>query len=174
MTTRNAVAVEDLRVSPFTILGSEWMLLTSGDFQTKTFNTMTVAWGGLGTMWNKPIVMVVVRPTRYTYDFTEKCDSFTVTSFPIELKEKLQYLGSHSGRDSDKIAETGLIPEAATSVDSPGFEEADLLLECKKIYFDDFNPANFVADYIAEQYNDDFHRMYFGEIVAASATDRYL
>ncbi len=125
-------------------------------------------------MWQKPLVMVVVRPTRYTYEFTEKCDSFTVAAFPENMKDKLAYLGSHSGRDSDKIAESGLTPEVASAVDSPGFEEADLLLECKKTYFDDFKPENFVADYIAKQYDNDYHRMYFGEIVAVSATDRYL
>ena len=174
MSNRQNVNIEDLRVSPFTILGQEWMLLTSGSFEDKEFNTMTVAWGGLGTMWHKPLIMVVVRPTRHTYDFMEKCDSFTVTAFPTDLKEKLTYLGSHSGRDSDKISEAGLTPEACSTVASPGFKEADLLLECKKTYFDDFKPDNFLADYIAPQYNDDYHRMYFGEIVAVSATERYL
>ena len=127
MSNRQNVNIEDLRVSPFTILGQEWMLLTSGSFEDKEFNTMTVAWGGLGTMWHKPLIMVVVRPTRHTYDFMEKCDSFTVTAFPTDLKEKLTYLGSHSGRDSDKISEAGLTPEACSTVASPGFEEADLL-----------------------------------------------
>lgn len=118
--------------------------------------------------------MVVVRPTRYTYEFMEECTSFTVSAFPAELKDKLTYLGSHSGRDTDKIAEAKLTPEAASSVDAPAFVEADLVIECKKTYFDDFNPDHFMADYIAKQYNNDYHRMYFGEVVAVSATERYL
>lgn len=150
------------------------MLLTAGSFSENNFNTMTIAWGGLGTMWQKPLVMVVVRPTRYTYEFMEKHGTFTVAAFPADLKEKLQYLGSHSGRDSDKISEAGLTPQASLAAEAPSFAEADLVLECRKSYFDDYNPDNFLADYIAKQYNNDYHRMYFGEVIAASATERYL
>lgn len=174
MSDRKQVDVKDLRVSPFSILGDDWMLLTAGSFKEKSFNTMTVAWGGLGTMWAKPLVMVVVRPTRHTYEFMEQHDTFTLTAFPETLKDKLTYLGSHSGRDSDKIAEVQLTPEASSSVEAPAFKEADLVLECKKSYFSDFMPENFIADYIAGQYNEDYHRMYFGEVVAVSATERYL
>ena len=173
MTKRSSLAVDDLKVSPFTVLGKDWMLLTAGSFKEASFNTMTVGWGALGTMWNKPFVMVVVRPGRYTYEFTEKFDSFTLTAFSADLQDKLKYLGSHSGRDSDKIAESDLTPEASTVVDAPTFAEAELAMECRKIYFDDFNPENFLADYIAKQYNNDFHRMYFGEIIALSATEKY-
>lgn len=174
MSIRKSVELKDLRVSPFTLLEREWMLLTAGDFNKHKFNCMTVAWGGLGTMWQKPIAMVVVRPTRFTYEFIEKSDSFTLTAFPHDQKKQLQYLGSHSGRDSDKIAESGLTPEAAQSVAAPGFREADLLIECKKIYFDDFKPANFLAEYIPPLYNNDYHRMYFGEVTAVSASEKYL
>ena len=174
MRKRRPVDCKDIRVSPFSLMGDNWMLLTSGDFKSRSFNTMTIGWGGMGTMWAKPLVMVVVRPTRYTYEFMEKHDTFTVTAFPPELKQKLQYLGSRSGRNSDKIAESGLTPEASSAVAAPSFAEADLVLECRKSYFSDFDPAHFVADYIAGQYNKDYHRMYFGEVVAASATDRYL
>lgn len=174
MSNRKHVELKDLRVSPFTILDREWMLLTAGDFSERKFNCMTVAWGGLGTMWQKPLAMVVVRPTRFTYEFMEKYNSFTLTAFPAELKKQLQYLGSHSGRDTDKIAVAGLTPEASSSISAPGFSEADLLIECKKIYFDDFKPANFLADYIPPLYNNDYHRMYFGEVTAVSACERYL
>lgn len=174
MSQRKTIDIKDLRVSPFTILDKDWMLLTSGDLSRKKFNTMTVAWGGLGTMWQKPLVMVVVRPTRFTYSFMEEYDSFTLTAFPPEFRKQLQYLGSHSGRESDKISEAGLTPEAAQSVPSPAFREADLLIECRKIYFDDFKPANFLADYIQPLYNEDYHRMYFGEVTAVSASKRYI
>ncbi len=174
MSDRKIVDPKELKVSPFTVLGEGWMLLTAGSLKDGSFNTMTVAWGGLGTMWQKPLVMVVVRPTRYTFEFMEKSDSFTVSAFPPELKEKLAYLGSHSGRDSDKIAETGLTPEASSVVEAPSFTEADLVLECRKSYYNDFVPENFIADYIAGQYDNDYHRMYFGEVAAVSATERYL
>jgi flavin reductase (DIM6/NTAB) family NADH-FMN oxidoreductase RutF len=142
------------------------MLLTSGDFETGHFNTMTVGWGSLGVMWSKPFVQVVVRPTRYTYGFMERYDSFTLCAFPRTNRKALSFLGSRSGRDSDKIKEAGLTPIASTVVCAPAFAEANLIFECKKMYWDDFHPANFLKPTIEKNYPlKDYHRIYFGEIV---------
>lgn len=128
---------------------------------------MTVAWGSLGAMWNKPFVQVVVRPVRYTYEFMERYDTFTLCAFPEAYRKALSLLGSKSGRDSDKIAESGLTPIPSTKVTAPGFAEADLIVECRKIYWDDFDPAHFLLPEIAQNYpQKDYHRVYFGEIVA--------
>ena len=144
-----------------------WLLLTSGDFKSGNFNTMTVAWGSIGQMWNKPFVQAVVRPTRYTFEFMEKYDTFTLCAFPDEYKPALNLLGSKSGRDGDKIAETNLNVMQSSVVAAPSFKEADLIIECKKIYWDDFKPENFLVPEIDNNYKlKDYHRVYFGEILA--------
>lgn len=148
------------------------MLLAAGD--GRSYNVMTVAWGSLGVMWDKPFAMVVVRPTRHTRGFIDAGDSFTLSAFSEEHREKLSYCGSHSGRDGDKVKASGLSPVASRKVSVPSFEEAELVIECRKIYFDDFAPQNFLADYIHEKYPQrDYHRMYFGEIVSIEGTSKY-
>jgi flavin reductase (DIM6/NTAB) family NADH-FMN oxidoreductase RutF len=153
---------------------NQGMLLTSGDFKKGHFNTMTVGWGSLGVMWVKPFVQVVVRPTRYTYEFTEKYNNFTLCAFPKEYRKALTLLGTKSGRDSDKIKESDLIPRESKEVSSPGFAEANLIFECKKIYWDDFKPENFLHPNIDKNYpQKDYHRIYFGEVLAIWGTDDY-
>ncbi len=155
--------------------GNDWFLLTSGDFKNGKFNTMTVAWGSFGVMWQKPIAMVVVRPSRHTYGFIEKYDSFTLTAFGPSHRNALSFCGVKSGRDTDKIKGTGLTPIPSLKIGSPGFDEAELIVECRKIYFDDFKPGNFLDPAIEGNYSGkDYHRMYFGEIVSISGDKKYL
>jgi flavin reductase (DIM6/NTAB) family NADH-FMN oxidoreductase RutF len=151
------------------------LLLTSGDHVSGKYNTMTVGWGGLGRMWKRPMAMVVVRPQRYTYQFMEQYPDFTLCHFPPEYSDALMFCGSYSGRDADKIGECGLIAIASAEVASPGFEQADLIVECRKMYFDDFEPEHFLAEFIEENYPaKDYHRIYLGEIKTVFATERYL
>lgn len=150
------------------------LLLACGDFAAATYNFMTVAWGGLGFMWERPLAVIVVRPSRYTYEFVERYPDFTLNLFPELYAEQVAWCGAHSGREVDKVKHTGLTPTAGRRVASPVFAEAELVLECRKSYFSDFEPARFVADYIAGHYpKKDYHRMYFGEILAASGTTAY-
>lgn len=143
----------------------QWFLLTSGDFDKGHFNTMTVSWGFFGIMWNKPIAMVVVRPTRFTYEFMEKYETFTLSAFDKKHKKDLSLLGTRSGRDGDKIAETSLTVAPSSTVAAPTFEEAELIIECRKIYYDDFKPENFIDPALEKNYAaNDYHRMYIGEI----------
>jgi len=152
----------------------QWFLLTSGDFSEKRYNTMTVGWGSLGTMWEKPFVQVVVRPSRYTFEFMEKYDSFTLCAFPDRFRDTLLMLGSKSGRDGDKIAESGLTPIRSSKVAAPGFEEAELIIECRKIYWDDLEPAHFLDPGIEENYPEkDYHRVYFGEVLGVFGERKY-
>lgn len=171
---RNKIEVKELNVNPHHIWNDQWFLLTCGDFAKGEFNTMTVAWGSFGTMWHKPFAQIVVRPTRYTYEFTEKYDNFTLTAFPEEYKKALSLLGSKSGRDLDKIKESGLTPIASKIVSSPGFAEAELIIECKKIYWDDFKPEQFLDPVIEKSYPDrDYHRAYFGEMIYIEGTAKF-
>ena len=161
----------------FNLWANQWFLLTAGDFKTGEFNTMTVAWGSMGVMWSKPFAMVVLRKQRHTLKFIQSYDSFTLTAFPESYKKALSICGSKSGRDSDKIKESGLTPIASTQVDAPTFEGAELVLECMKSYSGGMldtkgfqNPALIKEIYPA----NDYHLMFWGEIVAIQGTEKYV
>lgn len=169
-----AIPFERLMVRPCNLWLNQWLLLTAGDFAEGHFNSMTVAWGSLGVMWNKPFVQVVVRPVRYTYQFLERYETFTLCAFPEAYRKALSLLGTKSGRDGDKIAEAGLTPIASTRVAAPAFAEADLIIECRKVYWDDLAPAHFLAPEIEQNYpQKDYHRIYFGEIMAILGDEAY-
>ena len=171
---RRSIAPENLSVRSHHLWAAQWLLLTSGDFSAGRFNTMTVGWGSIGTMWGRPFAQVVVRPVRYTYEFMEQYDTFTLSAFPDQHRPALQLLGSKSGRDGDKIAEAGLTPIPSSQVAAPAFEEADLILECRKIYAQDMDPACFLDPAIDENYpKKDYHRIYYGEILAVHGEDQY-
>ena len=171
---RQPIPCDQLLVQAHALWAEQWMLLTAGDFDQGHFNTMTVAWGSLGTMWGRPFAQVVVRPVRYTYEFIEQYDTFTLCAFPEDYTPALQLLGTKSGRDGDKIAEAGLKPIASSRVAAPGFDEAELIIECRKIYADDLNPARFLDPEIDRNYpKKDYHRFYFGEVVAINGESSF-
>lgn len=171
---RKAIPLDDISVRFRHLWARQSMLLTAGDFAEGRFNTMAVGWGGFGELWDGPLAMVVVRPQRYTYEFIEQYDTFTLTALPPALRPAIMLLGTKSGRDGDKIAEAGLTPIASTEVAAPGFAEAELIIECRKVYFGDISPANFVDPAIDKHYpQKDYHRFYFGTIVAASGESAY-
>jgi len=151
----------------------QWFLLTCGDIHKKDYNSMTVAWGSFGHIWNIPFAQVVVRHSRYTYQFMEKYDSFTLCSFHEKYRKNLKTLGSKSGRDGDKIAESGLTPMPSKTITAPGFAEAGVIIECQKIYWDDMKPAHFLDKGILKYYkNDDYHRIYYGKILSITRNDQ--
>jgi flavin reductase (DIM6/NTAB) family NADH-FMN oxidoreductase RutF len=172
---RQAIDIAQLQIRPLHLFHTQWALVTSGDFAAGDYNTMTIGWGALGTMWSKPFAFVAVRHSRYTYTFMQKYDSFTVTAFPAVHHAALSLLGTKSGRDGDKITESGLTPQAGQVVAAPVFAEAEIVLECRKIYADDLNPAHFLDDSIYKHYpHRDFHCIYYCEIVHVSATPKYI
>lgn len=152
---------------------NQWLLLTGGDFHKKDYNTMTVAWGYFGIMWGKPCAVVVVRPSRHTFKYMEEYDTFTLSAFPEKYRDDLTLLGTKSGRDGNKIAETDLTVFPSQKIAAPGFKEAELIIECKKIYWDDFKAQNFLDSFIDEIYPlKDYHRMYFGEILEIRSIEK--
>ena len=159
----------------FEIWNSGWFLLTSGDYQAGRYNCMTVSWGSFGCLWNLPVAMVVVRPSRYTFEFINQHESFTLCAFPEEYRKDLTYLGTHSGRDGDKIAHSDLVPCAARQVAAPVFEQAELAIECRRVYWHDLAPEHFQDVRIQPHYpQGDYHRMLVGEILAVSGdTDKF-
>lgn len=148
--------------NPFAMIGKEWMLVTAG--QPGDLNTMTASWGGMGVMWNVPVAAAVVRPSRYTYEFMEREKYYSLSFLDSGCRRALQICGSRSGRDCDKVGEAGLTPR--TDAAAPYFDEARLVLICRKAYFSDLKPENFLDATLETHYNgEDYHRMYVGEIV---------
>ena len=147
-------------------IGSDWALVTAGDYVEQ--NTMTVSWGGVGVMWNYPVAIVVIRPQRYTFEFTERCDKLTLSFLPEQYRKALTYCGTHSGRDEDKISNAGL-SVTFTEEDTPAIAEARLVLECRKLYTDTIKAENFIEQGIVERWypESDFHKVYVLQITNA-------
>jgi flavin reductase (DIM6/NTAB) family NADH-FMN oxidoreductase RutF len=174
LVTRESISFADLCVNASALWSRKALVLAAGDFAAGEYNAMTVGWGSLGYMWNRPFAQIVVRPTRYTYGFTERWDTFTLCALPAKRRDALKLLGTRSGRDGDKIAAAGLTPIASRVVAAPGFAEAELILECRKIYWDDLAPRQFLPPDIEDNYpQKDYHRIYFGEIAAIAGTPAY-
>lgn len=147
----------------FSLIGDQWMLITAGT--KEQCNTMTASWGGLGVLWGKPVATVYIRPQRYTLEFVEREDTFTLCFFGAEYRKALTLCGSKSGRDVDKVKECGFT--VATAEGAPYFEEADLVLVCRKAYWQDIDPTHFLDGEIDGKWypEHDYHRMFIGEIV---------
>lgn len=153
--------IKELTVSPVKMIADEWALLSAGE--TSHFNTMTVSWGGVGELWGREVAFVFVRPQRYTYEFMEASDSFTLSFFGGEYKQALGVCGSKSGRDIDKCKETGLEPMEVDGAVT--FRQAKTVFVCKKIAYQDLDPNGFLDPSIMDTYAlKDYHRMYVGVI----------
>jgi len=173
--TLQTISPKELLVKPYDLIERQTLVLTSGSFAQRNFNAMVIGWGFLGCMWNRPCVIVPVRPTRYTYNFIENAPDFTLCAFPEAYKEDVLFLGTHSGRNEDKLSCTRLTPQASQAVSAPSFAEAELVIECKKIYRADLDPSCFLDPSIGRHYPlKDFHRMYYGEMVAVRAEPGFL
>ncbi|OPZ99157.1 MAG: Flavoredoxin [Bacteroidetes bacterium ADurb.Bin408] len=158
------ITYKEFNAEAIKLIGDDWMLVAAGNFTNK-FNMMTANWGGLGWLWNKPVAFIFVRPQRYTYEFTEREPIFTLTFFEEKYRDILSLLGSKSGRDMDKMKNSGLTP-FETENKSIAFKEAQIILECKKIYATKINSADFTDKDIDNKVypKKDYHTMYIGEI----------
>jgi len=151
------------------MVGDDWMLITAGDGKEKgQYNTMTASWGGLGSMWGFQVSFIMVRNQRYTYQFLEKSKYYTLTFYDNKYRPQLQKIfGTKSGRDSDKVKESGFHP-----IDTGygmAYSEANLIICCRKIYGDKMAEENAIPELSKEWYfngSKDYHKIYFGEIVA--------
>jgi flavin reductase (DIM6/NTAB) family NADH-FMN oxidoreductase RutF len=140
-----------------------WALLTAG--KTDNFNSMTISWGGLGTLWNKPVATVYVRTSIYTHDFMDTNDYFSISFYPEQYRKTLGVLGSKSGRDMDKMRASGLTPKKIGETIS--FEEAETTIICRKLFKQSLEVANMPEDVIKDLYTGQApHDMYIGEVVA--------
>lgn len=157
------IDIKSLSFKPFELIGNEWMLITAGDLQSH--NTMTASWGGVGIMWNNPVITTYIRPQRYTKEFIDREKYFTVSFYGDKFKPALQLCGTKSGREINKTRESGLTPKIFGK--SIAFEQAKLVIVCEKQYVQQIDPESFI-DYqiIDSSYpNKDFHLMYISKIV---------
>lgn len=167
------IPIQDLTLNPFTAIAKEWMLITAGTQETG-YNTMTASWGHLGSVWGHggglPTSVVYVRPQRYTTDFLNREDYYSLSFFPESYRSQLAYLGSRSGRNGDKIAESGLTPVFGNSC--TWFAQAKLVLICRKLYSAPLIEAGFHDRSILETCypQRDLHQMYLGEVVKVLAS----
>jgi len=148
-------------------IGQEWMLITAGT--PEHFNTMTASWGCVGWLWNRPVAVAFIRPERYTYEFVENSDHFTLAFLGEEHRQIHTVCGSQSGRAVDKVAATGLQP-ILTELGHVTFGQARLTLDCQKLYADTFKPENFLSQIPFRWYGGaegGYHKMYIAEILAA-------
>lgn len=151
-----------IEFNPYQKISNEWFLVTAGD--DSGWNTMTASWGFAGIMWGKQTFTTVIRPQRYTKEFIDKSNEFTICFFKENYKKALAFCGSHSGRDCDKAKETGLTPFFFDGVTA--FEQADMVLVCEKAYVQAMDNDCFVNKALAEENYaaGDYHCQYIGVV----------
>lgn len=153
---------EELSKNAFTMIGKEWLLVTA-EKEGKA-NSMTASWGGVGVMWGKNVAFVVIRPQRYTKEFIDSSDTFSLSVLDDSYRKTLSYLGSVSGRNEDKIQKSGLV--LSHDGETPYFSEANTVLICRKLYAQEFKPECFIDPEPEHKWypDKDYHTMYIVEI----------
>ena len=154
---------EDISENIFKLVNEDWMLICAG--KPDHYNMMTASWGGAGFLWKKYIAIIFIRPQRHTFLFVENSPFFTINFFDEKYRHILNYCGTKSGRDVNKMAIDGLEPVQTPSGNTL-FKQARMVFECKKIYNDDIKPENFLSFDVEKIYSKrDYHRFYIGEII---------
>jgi flavin reductase (DIM6/NTAB) family NADH-FMN oxidoreductase RutF len=161
MSTFNEISIKDFTPDAFG-LKNKWMLITAAK-PDGSVNAMTASWGGFGVMWEKEVAFVVIRPQRYTREFVESAESFSLAFFDKRYKKTLSYLGTVSGRDEDKIGKSGL--SVATDNKVPYFEEAETVIFVKKLFVQRIEESAFLDKKLVSRWypEKDFHYLYFAE-----------
>ena len=165
------ISYQELCLNPVEAFRDDWMLVTAGSAPS-AYSTMTVGWGHMGSLWNRPCAVVYVRPERYTKRYIDQESYFTLSWFGQAYRKELLYLGTKSGRNEDKVGHVDF--HAVFSDGSSWFEEARLVLVCRKIYAEEFHEEHFFdAKVLDTMYPDrQFHTAYFGEIVKIFQRER--
>lgn len=163
---KKLIQPSELSENIISLLSKDWMLVTAGN--SELFNTMTASWGGIGYLWNKPVVYVFIRPERYTFELMEQHELFSLTIFEKQYKKTLSTLGSKSGRDIDKMHNSGLTA-SFTELGTPIFEEARLTFECRKLYATMLTEEAFIEQEPLNKWygntHGNLHKIYIAEIV---------
>lgn len=161
------IAINELLLQPFTAFGTEGILVVSGTDVTHA-NPMTISWGMFGIMWGRPIMMVMIRHSRHTWNFIANAVDFSVNWMPDDWTDAVRLCGQESGKNIDKFAATGMTPLKGAMIQAPVLAESALSLECKIVYHDDLHLDQFTDPAVLGMYADnDIHTLFFGEVVAA-------
>ena len=143
------------------------ILLNSISADKGKANTMTIGWGMLGSLWNKPVFQIFVRPQRYTFELLEQTKEFTISISKSNFQDGILYAGTYSGRDADKFKELGVTLVDSEKISVPYIKEFDVSIECKVIYQDCLKPELIPEDVKKTFYpGNDFHKFYIGEVLA--------
>ncbi len=166
------IKAEQLNANVFKMIGDEWMLVTActtskdeeGKIITGRANTMTASWGGMGILWNKAVATIYIRPTRFTKEIIDSSETFSLSVLGEKYKTALNYCGSHSGRNEDKIKQCKLDVEYMNY--TPWIKQAKIAFICKKLYAQELDPNCFTDPSICDKNyrKNDFHTMYIAEI----------
>ena len=156
------ISPEEVRENTFSLIGKDWMLISAE--KDGNINTMTAAWGGFGVMWHENVVFVVIRPQRFTKEFVDFNERFSLSFLPSKYKKQLTYLGSVSGKEENKIKKSGLTIEKESGV--PYFKESKLVIICKKLYVQNYNEDCFLDKELMNKWypDKDYHTMYIAKV----------
>ena len=163
------IDIKALKENAVSLFDDSWCLITAGN--EESYNTMTASWGAMGELWNEDVCFIFIRPQRYTYEFTEKNERFTLSFFSEEYKKALTFCGRNSGRDCDKAKETGLTPVEIDG--SMTFAESETVIVCKKLFSQNIEPDGFIDKTLDDKNypQKDYHKMYVGEIIGCYIKD---
>jgi flavin reductase (DIM6/NTAB) family NADH-FMN oxidoreductase RutF len=156
-----------LELNPFTKISNEWALVTAGS--KKKSNLMTISWGGAGVLWGKNVLYIFIRESRYTKEFVDAGDFFTVSFLDESFRGSLKYCGEQSGRDTDKWGKSALTPAFRHGIPYP--DEANLVILCSKLAAVPVTADTLIQPELKEQWyaDGDMHTMYVGEIIEVLA-----
>ncbi|MFV0440872.1 MAG: flavin reductase [Lachnospirales bacterium] len=157
------IDINNYTFNPFTKISKEWLLVTAE--KEGVANTLTASWGGVGHIWNKNVVYIFIRESRYTKEFLDSSDTFSLTFFDDKYKTDLSYLGTVSGRDEKKIEKVGF--NVSHIDNTPYFDEAKEVFICKKLSKHFIAKDGMIDETIVPKCysNNDYHYMYVGEII---------
>ncbi len=161
-----------VKIDPFGAVAETMAALRSGGALliagAEPVNPMTIGWGQIGIAWGKPVFLVMVRPSRFTYALMEKSDAFSVNVPGADLADACALCGTKSGRDIDKIAVAGLTVERGIALDVPTLAACPIHYECRVLEKNMLDPATLDADVGKSCYpSGDHHAVWWGEIVGA-------
>lgn len=157
------ISPKELDQNIFKLISDDWMLITSGNKEKA--NTMTASFGGFGVLFFKNVATIYVRPERYTYQFLEENNTFSLTFFDESFREKLKFCGSNSGKDIDKIQACNFNIEYCNN-ETPYITDGKITVICKTLYKQDIEKNCFtdISSYEKTYSSGGMHRMYIGEI----------
>ena len=169
MAEKITVPYDALLKNTLRALGKDGLLLVSQGADGSP-NAMAIGWGTIGSVWSRPMFVVLVRPSRYTHELLEANGDFTVNVLPKTMGDVVTYCGTVSGRDHDKFAEKNLTAVAGLECETPIVGESLIAYECRTVMTTDVLPDRIDGAIRSSAYPaGDFHRVYFGKILCVRA-----